>query len=161
MEHRTISGELREEEPISLIDFIRRRIKEGRIKHEAFRDKYWKLSSQERMEYDWKLRRIEEKHTHPLATLYGLKMILYASYFMLLLYFVGGKNIIFLNVAINIITILCYATIVVVVFDSFTFIFDDINQRKEIRELNKRFKLYDKRNVSSRRRDSQRNSKRK
>lgn len=118
-----------------------RKLEEDKKERQRFKDKYWKLEASERLHYDFKLNKINEwiDFVFPKLTIFYFKAIFWIMIFLLMInYTFGGiilENIktIFANL-LNVIPIILFADLLL------TLVCIHIHS-KELKELNKRFKL--------------------
>ena len=121
-------------------------IEKEKLKNKKFKDRYWKLSASERMDYDQKLERIERGWNTPAfsITKVVIKFLFVFAFLMILAIFGTNYPLEKVIPSLRMLSLSFYKLIIITFILDILFIFVEIffnNSHKKIKELKKRFKL--------------------
>jgi len=123
------------------------KLEEMRKKEEKKKKRYWKLSPIERMEYDQKRDRINEKYNDNffILTIAGIKVTLFFFFLLSLLMIGGGYSIGAAMIMFKLLAFVFCRVIMIAIGLDILYVILDIffgkRREKEIKKLDKRFKL--------------------
>lgn len=127
----------------SILEYITKRNKEVKKLREQKRERYWKLSASERIDYDNKLKNINNRLPFLFLTVSLFKAIFYGMiFFCVFNYFFGSKIDLELILTEQFIisSLLSFISLFIVI-DIVVSILFGIERDRKLKELNKRFKL--------------------
>lgn len=133
----------KKEDNLSLLESLITRNKEKKKQLEKSREKYWKLSSIERIDYNNHLRNIKEETEYsilPLTNMF-IKWDLIGLFIITLFYYISGMDVSWLENGFNIFFIFYRLTILMIFVDIFLNFLYSYKRKKIIKQLKKRFKL--------------------
>ena len=121
-------------------------IEKEKLKKKKFKDRYWKLSPIERMEYDKKLERIEREWNTPAfsITKVVIKFLFVVTLLVILWSFGVGYSLEKIINSLRILSFSAYRLLLVAILLDCLFMLVEIsfnNSHKKIKELKKRFNL--------------------
>ena len=131
----------------TFLERLARKDKERKEKKKKIEDKYWKLSSQERMEYDSKRSRIEKywNYTFPILLIRTICLFSIIMFGLLVIYLLSDNHNLIHLLSLSLILVsfkLFMVILLMAIFIDILFMYYClIKKDKEIKEINKRFKL--------------------
>jgi hypothetical protein len=127
---------------MNILQKIGKNIEREKLKRHKRKDKYWKLSATERIDYDNKLNRIQKNSYMPFTII----IMLVKVFFYLIVF--SGVSLFFIErldlfISTGLILVECFFSFLIfaLIAEMLIIILSIISTERKLKELNKRFKL--------------------